>query len=72
MISSVMRAIMKWSRYHRWCNGRDNYLRKLIEIRNDKNVRACDLVREDDDSLCYHMKCRDNKGNTRLTIRESQ
>lgn len=43
-------------------------MRKLVEIRNDKNVRACDLVREDDDSLCYHMKCRDNKGNTKAVI----
>lgn len=37
-------------------------MRKLVEVRNAADDRACDLVREDDDSLCFHMKSRDKSG----------
>lgn len=37
-------------------------MRKLIEVKNSDRERACDLVRESDNSLCYHMKYRDKHG----------
>lgn len=43
-------------------------MRKLLEIRNAFDDRTCDLVREDDDSLCYHMKYRDKRGKTRDVV----
>lgn len=43
-------------------------MRKIVEIRNDEDDRVCDLVREDDGALCYHMKLRDKNGHARTAI----
>lgn len=43
-------------------------MRKLVEVKNATDDRACDLVREDDDSLCYHMKYRDKSGHAKDVV----
>lgn len=43
-------------------------MRKLIEVKNATDDRVCDLVREDDNSLCYHMKYRDKSGHARDVV----
>lgn len=43
-------------------------MKKLIEIRNEADERACDLVEEDDGALRYYMKCSDNKGHSKTVI----
>lgn len=43
-------------------------MRKLVEIRNAVDERACDLVREEDGSLCYYMKYRDKNGHAKDVV----
>lgn len=43
-------------------------MRKVIEIRNVTNDRVCDLVREEDDSLCFCMKYRDKRGKSKEVV----
>lgn len=43
-------------------------MRKLVEVKNATDDRACDLVREDDNSLCYHMKYRDKRGHSKDVV----
>ncbi|WP_029200909.1 hypothetical protein [Oribacterium sp. NK2B42] len=43
-------------------------MRKILEVKNATDDRACDLVREDDDSLCYHMKYRDKHGHAKDVV----
>lgn len=43
-------------------------MRKLVEIRNADGDRVCDFVREEDNSLCYHVKCSDRKGHAKVLV----
>lgn len=43
-------------------------MRKLVVVRNSREDRACDLIREEDDALCYHMKYRDKKGHAKDVV----
>ena len=43
-------------------------MRKILEVKNATDGRVCDLVREDDDSLCYHMKYRDKHGHAKDVV----
>ena len=43
-------------------------MKKILEVKNATDDRACDLVREDDDSLCYHMKYRDKHGHAKDVV----
>lgn len=43
-------------------------MRKLVDIRNSWDDRACDLIREENDVLCYHMKYRDKSGHAKDVV----
>ncbi|MBQ8951397.1 MAG: hypothetical protein IJ065_09660 [Eubacterium sp.] len=41
---------------------------KVLEIKNEADDRACDLVRADDDSLCYQMKLHYKGGRSKTVM----